>query len=367
MKIDCGSEWHHHLAYLDCNNELEKTHDYYHQIQGTMTAVGVEWCDFVIWSPSNMKVQRIYRDFGWSMRYLTQLESLYKHHIVRKEDFDECDSDEAAQDTDEEPFEPYEHPARDLTSILHPIGPAAMHLRHLVIQTLHIHLARWIFQMQSMSRSGHKWKKAVDQFWHGAVDKICETCIRKMFREKIQHQLSSEYCTEVNDIIKNIKNEEAMWSTLLFDPDFAATLKARVQTWEPTMDMRLAPCTCHPYTRTTTLRYGHPTLHQSTFVMPHRSLAGIGQDQLDAPNNEPFPKLKQARKPPMLKYERQLGTYDNSTTHDERYPSTLYKERFHFIYYHYSHHHHPFTINIILIPIPQKLNGPPKGKSEQDP
>ena len=159
-----------------------------------------------------------------------------------------------------------------------------------------------------------------------------------------------------------------MWSTLLFDPDFAATLKARVQTWQPTMDMRLAPCTCHPYTRTTTLRYRHPTLHQSTFVIPPRSLACIGQDQLDAPNNEPFSKLKQARKPPMLKYERALGPDDNSITHDERYHSTLYKERFHLIYYHYYyyyHHHHPITIKTILIAIPQKFNGPPKGKSQQ--
>ena len=109
-----------------------------------------------------------------------------------------------------------------------------------------------------MSRSGDKLKKGVDQSWHAAIDKICETCIRKMFSQKILQQLSSEYCTEVNDIIKYIKNDDSMWSTLLFYPEFAATIKARVQTWEPTMDMRLAPCTCHPYTRTTTLSYGHP-------------------------------------------------------------------------------------------------------------
>ena len=129
-----------------------------------------------------------------------------------------------------------------------------------------------------------------------------------------------------------------MWSTLLFDPDFAATLKARVQTWEPTMNMRLAQCTCHPYTRTTILRYRPPTLHQSTFVLPPRSLADLGQQQFDAPNPEPFPMLKQARKPPVLKDERQLDDY-------ERYHSSLYKERFRFIYYHhyhYSHQHHSF-------------------------
>ena len=48
VKIECASEWHHHLPYLDCRNELKTTHDYYHQIQGAMAAVGVEWCDFVI-------------------------------------------------------------------------------------------------------------------------------------------------------------------------------------------------------------------------------------------------------------------------------------------------------------------------------
>ena len=78
--------------------------------------------------------------------------------------------------------------------------------------------------------------------------------------------------------------------------------------------LRLAPCTCYA-DKTTSLRY------QATFRMPPRSNAGIGpnyQAQLDAPMSEPFPKLKQARQPPMLKYEQ--------LTDDEKYASTLYKE-----------------------------------------
>ena len=75
------------------------------------------------------------------MRYVPQLKSVYKHHIHRRDDFDEGDSDTATQDPDEEPFEPEEQPERDLTSILHPIGPAAMHLRQLMIQNLHVHIA----------------------------------------------------------------------------------------------------------------------------------------------------------------------------------------------------------------------------------
>ena len=188
------------------------------------------------------------------MRCVPQLDSDYKHHIGRKEDFAECVSEEAAQDTEEERFDAYEHPAPDLTSILLRIVPAAMNIRRLLTQTLHNHLARWIYQMQSMSPSGDKWKKAVAQFRHAAVDKIFESYVLKMFRQKRKHQLSTQYCAEVMDIIKIIKNEHTVWSTLLFDPDFGATVKARVQTWLTSMDMPLSPSTWHPYTHTTRLR-----------------------------------------------------------------------------------------------------------------
>ena len=92
----------------------------------------------------------------------------------------------------------------------------------------------------------------------------------------------------------------------IFNPEFAAIVKSREQTWEPRMEMKHAPGTSNPFTHLTGLRYRHPTLHQSTFVMPSRSLTGLGpnyQRQLDAPNIEPFPMLKTDRQPPMLRYE----------------------------------------------------------------
>ena len=297
-------------------NELKTMHNYYHQIQGGMAAVGVDWCHFVIWTPSNMKIQRIPRDYGWSMRYVPQLESFYKHHIIRKEDFDEGFSDTATRDTDEEPFDPYEDPTRDLTSIFHPISSAAHSLRHMVTQCTPLHQAKWIYERQSKSRSGHKWWNEVYQFWHLALENICEGCTGKMVRQKEQLDLMHrQLLKEVNDIIVNILDEDSLWSTLLFDPDFAAMLKARVHGWEPMMDMRHAPCTCNA-DRTSCLRY------QSTFVMPYRSRPGLCpnyQARLDAPISEPFPKLKHDRHAPMLKYERQLAV-------DERYQSTLNKQ-----------------------------------------
>ena len=61
VKVEYPAEWRNYLNYLDCNNDLKKTHEYYHRI-GAMAAVGVEWCDFVIWTPRNVKVPRIKRD-----------------------------------------------------------------------------------------------------------------------------------------------------------------------------------------------------------------------------------------------------------------------------------------------------------------
>ena len=92
---------------------------------------------------------------------------------------------------------------------------------------------------------------------------------------------------------------------------------------------------CRPYTRTTTPRYGHPTLPQSRFEIPpssNASLCPTYQQQLDSSNNEPFLMLNQERQHPMLTEPRQLRINEDSTTHDGRFPSTIYKERFHFIF-----------------------------------
>ena len=274
VKIECVSEWHHHLPYLDCRNELKTTHDYYHQIQGAMAPVLVDWCDFVIWKPSKMKNQRIPRVHGWSLRYIPRLETVFKHQLLHKEDFEDGESEMAPMDTDEERYDPYDYPARDLTSILHPIGPAPQYLRHTVTQCLHVHLSRWSYQMQSNSRSGHNWRKSVDKFWDLAIERICEDCIPKIFPQKDQNELiHRDLLDECNDIMINILTEHSLWPTLLFDPNFASMLKARVRSWEPTVDMRLTPCSCN-VTGTTSLRYPRPTLHQSTFVMPPLSNAG---------------------------------------------------------------------------------------------
>ena len=41
------------------NLELKQRHDYFYQVQGTMAITRRSWCDFVVWSPKGMPVERI--------------------------------------------------------------------------------------------------------------------------------------------------------------------------------------------------------------------------------------------------------------------------------------------------------------------
>ena len=42
--------------------ELSRTHNYYYQVQGQMAITGRPWCDFVVWTPKGMSVERILFD-----------------------------------------------------------------------------------------------------------------------------------------------------------------------------------------------------------------------------------------------------------------------------------------------------------------
>jgi len=51
---------------------------YFDQIQGTMAVTGREWCDFVVWTPSQTQITRYYFDADyWNMSLLPALEKFY--------------------------------------------------------------------------------------------------------------------------------------------------------------------------------------------------------------------------------------------------------------------------------------------------
>ncbi|KAM7401855.1 hypothetical protein PAMP_017132 [Pampus punctatissimus] len=61
VHVKCTS----YRSFVDCrflNLHLKKSHSYYWHIQGEMMVTGMSWCDLVVFSEEDIRVQRIYRD-----------------------------------------------------------------------------------------------------------------------------------------------------------------------------------------------------------------------------------------------------------------------------------------------------------------
>ena len=84
--IRTNQDWMHLLPYLDEDNMLNPSSEYYHQIQGELSATNLPWCDLVIWCPSAILRQRIYPDEAWRARWLPELHFIYRTHLMRTED-----------------------------------------------------------------------------------------------------------------------------------------------------------------------------------------------------------------------------------------------------------------------------------------
>lgn len=59
-----------HLKVVGCEALLKSTHKYYWQVQGQLAISGLEWCDFITDTHTDVTIQRIWRDqkFIKSMR-----------------------------------------------------------------------------------------------------------------------------------------------------------------------------------------------------------------------------------------------------------------------------------------------------------
>ena len=230
------NEWHNHLKFLDKDNHLKTNHPYYHQIQGSMNAVGVDWCDFIVWTPCQMLIQRIRRCPIWAHISLPRLENFFNVYIKPTE------LDDAKFDDNDDVF--IHEPTRDLNAILHPTTPACKELASIVCQALHVHIARWIYHHLSCLRSGLKWKSAVTVNWAEAVDNICESCVRETFSTRWKDVTSTETQKEVADIVENIMEDECLWASLFYNPAFANKIQENVKSVDGFEYMSPVPCTC---------------------------------------------------------------------------------------------------------------------------
>ena len=63
---------------------LPPGHAYYPQVQGEMAVLGIEWCDFVVFSNDTVVVDRIVADYDYWMDLLEKLEQFYLQHVIRE-------------------------------------------------------------------------------------------------------------------------------------------------------------------------------------------------------------------------------------------------------------------------------------------
>ena len=62
---------------------LKRNHNFYAQVQGEMHIIGVEWCDFVVYTPRGIFVERIVHDgMYWEETLLPQLQNFYRDHVI---------------------------------------------------------------------------------------------------------------------------------------------------------------------------------------------------------------------------------------------------------------------------------------------
>lgn len=69
-------------SFNDDKLEISKEHAYYYQVQGQLAICNVDWCDFVVWTPCGIEVQRVYKDNVFWNSVLPKLSDFYFRHIL---------------------------------------------------------------------------------------------------------------------------------------------------------------------------------------------------------------------------------------------------------------------------------------------
>ena len=62
--------------------ELKRTHKYYYQVQGQMAICRRTWCDFVIWTPYSITIERINFDENFWKDTYKKLEQFYDAAVL---------------------------------------------------------------------------------------------------------------------------------------------------------------------------------------------------------------------------------------------------------------------------------------------
>lgn len=62
--------------------KLQRNHNYFYQVQGTLGITGKKWCDFVVWTPKGLNTERIVFDQKLWGTMKTKLESFFDSALL---------------------------------------------------------------------------------------------------------------------------------------------------------------------------------------------------------------------------------------------------------------------------------------------
>jgi len=171
VNVTRPEHWNANLDYLDTSNNLLRGHQYYHQIQGEIIATNSAWCDFVVWCPTDLHIERIFPDRTWRRIYLSKLEYIYFHNFLRPEDraftFYRRNPDSMEEVA--------------LMHVLSQTNPATKELFDTFVTSLAIHLKRWNIKLAKMKEYSFSWEETPKESYRKVAEKICGTCLVKLF------------------------------------------------------------------------------------------------------------------------------------------------------------------------------------------
>ena len=73
------------LKLIDGKLKLKRNHVYFYQCQGVMNIVGLNWIDFIVYTPKDLYIERIEVDrILWHSRMLPELTNFYAEYILPK-------------------------------------------------------------------------------------------------------------------------------------------------------------------------------------------------------------------------------------------------------------------------------------------
>ena len=70
--------------YLLENGSLKPGTDYYHQVQGELYATGATLCDFVVWTPRDIHITRVYPSEVWIKNDFSKLVDFYLENLLTR-------------------------------------------------------------------------------------------------------------------------------------------------------------------------------------------------------------------------------------------------------------------------------------------